>query len=121
MTTILIIDDEAPIRANLRRFLVFEGYEVIEAENGRAGIEQLRTHQPAIVLCDLMMPEVDGYGVLEALRANPATAQIPFVFLTASAEKSERQSGLARGANGYLTKPFTLEELMATINNLLGS
>jgi len=116
---ILIVDDEASILANLRRFLVLEGHEVIEAENGRVALEQVQSFRPELVLCDLMMPEVDGYSVLDALRANPDTDLIPFVFLTASAEKKEQEECFARGANGYLAKPFSLAELTELVNRLL--
>lgn len=119
MARILIVDDEASILANLRRFLVLEGHEVIEAENGRVALEQVQSFRPELVLCDLMMPEVDGYSVLDALRANPDTDLIPFVFLTASAEKKEQEECFARGANGYLAKPFSLAELTELVNRLL--
>ncbi|UCF76528.1 MAG: response regulator, partial [Betaproteobacteria bacterium] len=91
------------------------------AEDGRVGIDRLRVYRPALVLCDLMMPEVDGYGVLEVLRADPATATIPFVFITASAEKAEIEHGLTRGASAYVTKPFNLDELVSVIRRLLPS
>lgn len=119
MAKILVIDDEAPIRANLRRFLTLEGHEVIEAENGRAGLEQVRRERPDLVLCDLVMQELDGYAVLAALLSDPATACVPFVFLTASADRAEMAQALARGARAYLTKPFRLDDLAKLLPTLL--
>lgn len=119
MARILVVEDEGPIRDNLRRFLRLAGHDVIEAENGRVAIERLRTARPELVLCDLMMPDMDGYGVLEALRADPATAGVPFVFITASAEKEEMQQGLTRGASAYVTKPFNLQVLGEVIERAL--
>jgi len=111
----MIVDDEDPIRENLRRFLTLEGHDIVEAANGARAVELLQDEVPDLVLCDLMMPEIDGYGVLESLRGNARTASVPFVFLTASAEKSEREQCLTRGANGYLAKPFSLADLKALL------
>jgi len=116
---VLIVDDEAPIRANLRRILLLEGFEVSEAGDGAAGIARLGEARPDLVLCDLMMPRIGGYGVLEALRADPATRAVPFVMLTASAEEEEAERCLARGASAYLTKPFTVVGLLELIRSLL--
>jgi len=119
MPRILVIEDEAPIRANVRRFLGLLGHEVEDAADGRAGLEAARARPPDLVLCDILMPELDGFGVLAALRADPATAGIPFVFLTASADKREHADGLAKGADAYVTKPFHLKDLEAVIEALL--
>lgn len=119
MATILIVEDEAGIRANLRRFLRLEGHVVVEAENGRRGIEAVVATLPDLILCDLMMPEVDGFGVLRAVRDNPATQHIRFCFLTASAEADTRQLGLDQGADGYLVKPFELAELRTLLRDML--
>jgi PAS domain S-box-containing protein len=119
MARILVIEDEGPIRANVRRFLTLLGHEVAEAADGRAGLERLRERVPDLVLCDILMPELDGFGVLAALRADPSTAAIPFVFLTASADKKEHADGLARGADAYVTKPFHLKDLESVIEALL--
>ena len=120
MTRILIIEDEDAIRANLRRFLSMEGYEVVEADNGRTGVEAARSHLPDLIICDLMMPELDGFAVLKEVRGDPATRGIAFCFLTASAEKDTRRTGLAQGADEYITKPFELAEMRAVIKRLLG-
>lgn len=116
---VLVIDDEEPIRANLRRILLLEGFAVTEAVNGVAGLECLRHAAPDLVICDLQMPEVDGYDVLSALRAGPATATVPFVMLTASAEQEEEKTALSRGASAYLTKPFTVGGLLDVVRGLL--
>lgn len=121
MARILIVEDENDIRANLRRFLRLEGHEVIEATNGRAGVAAARDGLPDLIICDLMMPELDGFEVLRAVRGHPATRHIAFCFLTASAEKDTRHIGLAQGADEYLTKPFDLAEMRAAIARLLNS
>jgi CheY-like chemotaxis protein len=120
MATILIIEDEAAIRDNLRRFLCLEGHVVREAENGRRGLDLIRASLPDLVLCDVMMPELDGFELLTRLRADPATAAVPFVFLTASAEKEQLQHGRELGADEYVTKPFNLQQLAALIRRRLG-
>jgi CheY-like chemotaxis protein len=117
--SVLVIDDEAPIRVNLRRILLLEGYSVTEAPDGAAGIECIRHAVPDLVICDLMMPGVGGYGVLEFLRNDAALAGLPFVMLTASAEEEEAETSLARGANAYLTKPFSVSALLDVIRELL--
>lgn len=114
-----MIDDEAPIRANLRRILLLEGYAVSEAADGDAGIECIRHAPPDLVICDLQMPNTDGYGVLGFLRAENATAKTPFVMLTASAEQEEAETSLARGATAYLTKPFSVGGLLELIRELV--
>jgi len=120
MARIMIIEDEEPIRNNLRRFLQMEGYAVIEAENGQRGLELIRTSLPDLVICDVMMPELDGFGLLKILRADPHTAAVPFVFLTASAEKESLEHGRELGADEYVTKPFNLPQLAALIRRRLG-
>lgn len=119
MAKVLIIEDEKDIRANLRRFLRLEGHEVFEAEDGRRGVDLAVTCAPDLVICDLMMPEMDGFAVLRELRAHPLTARTVFCFLTASAEKDTRQKGLACGADEYLTKPFDLAGLRALLQRRL--
>lgn len=120
MAVVLVIEDEAPIRDNLRRFLRLEGYAVIEAENGRAGLERALAERPDLILCDVMMPELDGFAVLRRLREEPATKSIPFFFLTASAEKDDNRLGRELGADEYVTKPFVLAELAALLRRRLG-
>lgn len=120
MPKILVIEDETSIRDNLVRFLRLEGYEVVAAPDGVAGLGRIREHLPDLILCDVMMPGLDGFGVLEAIKADPATAQLRFVFLTASAEKEKLQQGLELGATAYVTKPFVLPELAAFLRTHLG-
>lgn len=111
MARILVIDDETPIRENLARFLVLEGHEVLQAIDGRAGLDAIRAHKPDFILCDVMMPQLDGFEVLEATQADPALRGIPFVFLSASAEPEKLEAALQQGASGYVTKPFNLANL----------
>jgi CheY-like chemotaxis protein len=119
MTTILIIEDEAPIRENLRQLLQLEGYSVLEAADGVSGIETVHTTPPDLILCDILMPGVDGYGVLAELRSTPGLAAIPFIFLTASANLEDRSQALKRGADDYLIKPFKIADLLAAIKQQL--
>jgi CheY-like chemotaxis protein len=112
---ILVIDDEELVREMLVRFLNLEGYVPIEAENGEQGIQMALRSPPDLVLCDLMMPKVDGFGVLARLRAEPATAGMPFIFITASAEVQDARVAELLGASDYLTKPFNLSDLRTII------
>lgn len=121
MPRILVIEDETSIRDNLVRFLKLEGYEVVAAPDGIAGLNKAREILPDLILCDVMMPGLDGFGVLEALRADAATAGLRFVFLTASAEKEKLEQGLALGAAAYVTKPFILPELATFLHMQLGT
>jgi CheY-like chemotaxis protein len=115
MPKILLIEDEAPIRATLSRFLRLEGVDVVTAENGAQGVAAAREHAPDLIICDLLMPELDGYQVLSTLRDDVRTAKIPFVLLTASAAPEEHEAGLQRGAAAFLTKPFHLDDVRAAI------
>lgn len=115
MKKILVIEDEEQVRENLVDLLDAEDYEAIGAENGRVGVSLATGELPDLILCDVMMPELDGYGVIDELRKNPDTATIPFIFLTAKAEKADRAKGMELGADNYLAKPFTREELLAAI------
>lgn len=115
MTKILVIEDEATVRENILELLDAEGFDAIAAENGRIGLFVAQQELPDLILCDVRMPELDGYGVLTALRAQPATAKIPFMFLTAKAAKTDLSQGMELGANAYITKPFTLVELLDAI------
>lgn len=114
-TTILIIDDNADIRENTAEILDLAGYKTLTAENGRTGVELAVKELPAIIVCDIMMPELDGYGVLHLLRKNTDTQNIPLIFLTAKTERSDFRKGMEMGADDYLTKPFTQVELMNAI------
>jgi len=115
MTRILLIEDQAPMRRNLSLMLRMEGFEVLAAENGRAGLEVARREKPDLILCDVMMPELDGHGVLENLRADPVTATIPFIFLTARGDKPDVRQGMNLGADDYLTKPARRAEVLDAI------
>ncbi|OIN60719.1 hybrid sensor histidine kinase/response regulator [Arsenicibacter rosenii] len=116
---ILIIEDEPPIRDNIAELLTIYGFEVYTAQNGREGISQALITSPDLVLCDIMMPEMDGYQVLNALRDTRSLSGIPFIFLTARAEASDFRSGMNAGADDYLTKPFTINDLLQTIDRRL--
>jgi class 3 adenylate cyclase/CheY-like chemotaxis protein len=115
MTTILVIEDEMYIRSGIEEFLKFENFNVLVAENGKKGIEIALQHIPDLILCDVMMPEMDGYGVLEILRRNHQTQNIPFIFLTAKDDRESQRKGMMTGADDYLTKPFRFDELLSSI------
>ena len=119
MATLLVIEDEAPLRANIARILSAEGYEVITAVDGNEGMQRVREKRPDLVICDILMPRLDGFGVLATLRSRPETAAIPFIFLTASADKADLARGLKSGANEYVTKPFKITELLTAIRRHL--
>jgi CRP-like cAMP-binding protein len=113
--TVLIIEDNNDIRENIFEILQLADYTVFEAQNGKAGVDLAIKHRPDIILCDIMMPELDGYGVLYMLNKNPGTANIPFIFLTAKAERLDLRKGMEMGADDYLTKPFDDMELLNAI------
>lgn len=115
MKKILVIEDEAITRNLFLDSLKAEGFHAIGAENGQVGVEQAKEKLPNLVICDIKMPELDGYGVLANLRKDPATAIIPFIFLTAKVTETERRQGMRLGADDYLTKPSTIEELLEAI------
>jgi CRP-like cAMP-binding protein/CheY-like chemotaxis protein len=115
MKKILVIDDNADIRENTAEILMLAGYNSITAENGKKGVELALGERPDLIVCDIMMPELDGYGVLHLLRKNPETEKIPFVFLTAKAERGDFRKGMEMGADDYITKPFDDLELLKAI------
>ncbi|MFB8798084.1 MAG: response regulator [Microcoleus sp.] len=115
MAKILVIEDEASIRENILELLEAENFEALGAANGKVGIKMAIEQIPDLILCDMMMPEIDGQGVLKALRAEPVTATIPFIFLTAKAEKTDIRLGMEQGADDYITKPCTPQELLKAI------
>ncbi len=115
MSKILIIEDEEAVRENILDLLEAEDFETIAAANGRIGVHLAISEVPDLILCDMMMPEIDGYGVLTALRQDPSTATIPFIFLTAKSAKSDFRQGMDMGADDYITKPFTRAELLSAI------
>lgn len=116
MKKILVIEDEAETRDNLVLMLEMEGFKPFSAPNGRKGIEVAKRELPAVILCDVSMPELDGYGVLEALRADEKTISIPFIFLTAKGDKKDLRTGMNLGADDYLTKPASAEDVLSAIN-----
>lgn len=116
---ILIIEDNTDIRESAAEILELSNYLVIQAADGKAGVELSLQHLPDIILCDIMMPVLDGYGVLHMLNKNPATAAIPFIFLTAKAERVDIRKGMEMGADDYLTKPFDDVELLTAIESRL--
>ena len=115
MKKILVIEDEPEMRRNITALLRYYDYEPMAAENGRQGVEAARRAKPDLILCDVMMPELDGYGVLQALQMDAALARIPFIFLTAKGEKDDLRSGMNLGADDYLTKPVANADLVRAI------
>ncbi|HYE30351.1 MAG TPA: response regulator transcription factor [Methylomirabilota bacterium] len=115
MPKILVIEDEVKMRRNLLTILQMENFEAIGAENGHEGVEAARRELPDLILCDVMMPGCDGYNVLERIRSDHATADIPLIFLTACGEKQDFRHGMNLGADDYLTKPCPTEDLLAAI------
>ena len=115
MAKILVIEDEEAIRENILELLEAENFESMGAANGKIGIKMAIAQIPDLILCDMMMPEIDGHGVLKALRSEPITATIPFVFLTAKAEKTDIRLGMELGADDYITKPCTPQELLKAV------
>jgi two-component system, sensor histidine kinase and response regulator len=116
MSTILVIEDEQALRDNLMCLLDAENFEVFGAGNGKTGVELAKSHLPDLIICDVKMPLLDGFGVLTALRSTPATTTIPFIFLTAKVDKTDLRQGMELGADDYLTKPFSRKELLAAIS-----
>ena len=119
MSKILVIEDEARTRNMFRDCLEAEGFETLGAEDGLAGIGLARQHLPNLVLCDVIMPKLDGYGVLNELRQATTTAAIPFIFITAKTEKLDRRRGMSLGADDYISKPSTVEELIEAVSTRL--
>jgi len=119
MRKILVVEDEASIRLNLALMLKGEGYEVDSAEDGRAGIEHAKRFAPDLIVSDVMMPGMDGFGMLEALRADPHFADTPFIFLTALNDRNSMRRGMNLGADDFLNKPFTRDELIEAVNSRL--
>jgi DNA-binding response OmpR family regulator len=113
--TILVIDDNKEIRENTAEILELAGYKTLTAENGKKGVEVALTQKPALIICDIMMPELDGYGVLHLLRKNDETQNTPFIFLTAKTERSDFRKGMEMGADDYVTKPFDDIELLNAV------
>ncbi len=119
MKKILIVEDNTDVRENLQEILELSNYTVVAAENGKLGVEKAFSELPDMILCDIMMPELDGYGVLHILSRDRRTADIPFIFLTAKAEKDDFRRGMSLGADDYITKPFDDVALLETIEGRL--
>ncbi len=117
MKHILLIEDNLEVRENTQELLQLAGYEVTTAENGKVGVVKAVDVDPDLIICDIMMPELDGYGVIKILSRNPETATIPFIFLTAKADKSDIRMGMNLGADDYLTKPFEETDLLDAIES----
>lgn len=113
--TILVIEDNNDIRENTAEILELAGYKTFTAENGKRGLEVAVKEKPSVIICDIMMPELDGYGVLHLLRKNPDTQNIPFIFLTAKTERGDFRKGMEMGADDYITKPFEDIELLNAV------
>jgi DNA-binding NarL/FixJ family response regulator len=119
MKKILVIEDEPEMRRNITALLRYKGYKPFAAENGRVGVDTARRERPDLILCDVMMPELDGYDVLRTLQADANLSLTPFIFLTAKGEKDDLRSGMNLGADDYLTKPVGNEDLIKAIETRL--
>ncbi len=119
MTKVLVIEDERYLLEDITELLQYTDFEVQGANSGSQGLEAAQVYSPDLIICDIMMPDLDGYQVLEQIRANPLTANTPFIFLTAKADRESMRQGMDLGADDYLTKPFTSAELLTAINTRL--
>jgi len=112
---LLLIDDDPNLILLVKDYLEFQGYQVITAENGREALDVLEQDIPDMIICDVMMPEMDGYGLVQHVRDNPTTSSIPVLFLSAKGQSQDRVKGLNTGADAYMVKPFEPEELVAQV------
>jgi signal transduction histidine kinase len=119
MTKILVVEDSRDLLEDVIEMLELEGYDAYGAANGVEGVEAAREIMPDLIVCDIMMPELDGYGVLQELSSDPSTAMIPFIFLTAKTEREDMRHGMSLGADDFLTKPFLVSELLDSIDSRL--
>jgi CRP/FNR family transcriptional regulator, cyclic AMP receptor protein len=119
MRTILLIEDNDDIRNNTAEILELSNYKVLVAENGKVGVEKALANRPDLIICDIMMPVLDGYGVLHAIHKNEATRNTPFIFLTARSERNDYRKGMEAGADDYITKPFDGTELLNAVDGRL--
>ena len=115
MKKILLIEDNEQIRSNMAEILEMSGYGTIQAVDGKDGVAAAVQHKPDLIICDIMMPVLDGYGVIHMLQKNPDTTHIPFIFLSAKAERTEVRKGMELGADDYITKPFNGTELLNAV------
>ena len=113
---IVVIEDNQEVRENLAEILTLSGYDAFEAENGKVGVQVVTEVIPDLILCDVMMPELDGFGVLKILNHNPSLMHIPFMFLTAKSDKTDFRKGMGLGADDYITKPYDDVELLEAID-----
>ena len=119
MKTILLIEDNKDVRENTAEILELANYKVVQAENGKQGVEEAQQHKPDLIICDIMMPVLDGYGVIHLLNKIPETASIPFIFLTAKSERMDFRKGMEMGADDYISKPFDDIELLNAVESRL--
>ena len=119
MKTILLIEDNFEVRENIAEILELANYKVITAENGKVGVEKALQERPDLIICDIMMPVLDGYGVLHLINKNEQLRHVPFIFLTAKAERTDFRKGMEMGADDYITKPFTDIEILNSIERRL--
>lgn len=115
MKKILVIEDQPQMLKNLALMLTLEGYQVFTAENGKLGVDTALERLPDLIICDVMMPQLDGHGVIQTLRSEPSTATIPFIFLTARSDRGDIRTGMNSGADDYLVKPVPRLDLLAAV------
>ncbi|MEN9205460.1 MAG: response regulator transcription factor [Thermostichales cyanobacterium BF4_bins_65] len=116
---LLLVDDDPNLVLLVKDYLEFRGYEVVPASNGNEALEVMKTYSPDLIICDVMMPGMDGYTFVETIRGNPATDWIPVIFLSARGQTADRVRGLTTGADVYMVKPFEPEELVAQVESSL--
>ena len=119
VTKILVIEDDQFVRENILELLEAEEFATVGAENGTAGVLLAKAEKPDLIICDVMMPEMDGFGVLQELRSHEKTATIPFIFLSAKADQIDLRQGMELGADDYVTKPFTRADILKAITTRL--
>ncbi|MBI1767187.1 MAG: response regulator [Bacteroidetes bacterium] len=119
MKTILVIEDNSDILENTTEILELANFKVLNAKNGKEGIDEAMKSKPDVILCDIMMPEASGYEVLLGLKKNPITKNIPFIFVTATVEKKDVNNAMDMGADGYLKKPFEIEDLLKIVRSFI--
>ncbi|MFP4299847.1 MAG: response regulator transcription factor [Spirulinaceae cyanobacterium] len=121
MSKILVIEDEPQIRDNIRQILEMSDFEVAIAQDGEQGLQLAHSEHPDLIVCDIMMPKLDGHATLTKLRQDEKTAKIPLIFLTAKSELADYNEGMALGANDYLVKPFEMLELLSVVEKNLAA